>query len=246
MSAGIGRARLARKLWTFYAYPPPVAGLKAAGLNGLGDAFAAASFDLTALLRALWTHDEFYGTRAKSRTVKNPVDFVVQCMRAYGLGGNGEDVGTLPRPLGAQLQLMNMNLFDPPSVGGWAGGLAWVNVGTLLARAEFAKDVAADGGAPRLDLKKVKGLIGSATADPAASVDRILAQIGLNAAPVDAVPPSQPFALSPEQRAALIAYATNNGAKPTLDLSKVTTTDARVKARGLVALALQAAENQVF
>jgi uncharacterized protein (DUF1800 family) len=238
---------LARKLWSFYAYAPPAPGLKATVLDPLATAFATSGFDLTALLRAMWTHDEFYSTHAKTRTVKNPVDYVVQAMRAFGLAGNGEDVVTLPRPLGEQLTLMNMTLFEPPSVGGWSPGLAWMNIGTLLARAEFAKDMASGGGGnKKLDLKKVPGLIGSATADPAATVDRILAQVGLNAAQIGTIPPSRPLALTSQQRAALIAYATNNGAKATLDLSKPTTNDANVKARGLIALTLQTAENQIL
>jgi len=236
---------LSRKLWTWYAYPPPAPGFKSL-INGFADLFAGANFELTPLLRAMWTHDEFYSPRAKSRTVKNPVDYAVQAMRAFGVHSTGKQFGTSYRQLGEQLALMNMRLFDPPSVGGWPGGLGWINVGTLLARLEFAKDLAADGKAAGVQPSKVKGLMGSATADPGATVDRILAQVGLNASPVGAIPPSNPLPLTGAQRDLLVAYATDDGSKLTLNLKQSTSPDARVKVRGLIALALQAAESQIF
>jgi hypothetical protein len=77
-------------------------------------------------------------------------------------------------------------------------------------------------------------------------VDLILAQIGLNAALVGTIPPSRPVPITAAQRDSLIACATNGVANATLNLKSPTTEDAKVKARGLIALALQAAENQVF
>jgi hypothetical protein len=97
-----------------------------------------------------------------------------------------------------------------------------------------------------LKLKDIPGLIGDADADPTAVVDLILAQLGLNAAPVGAIPPSHPVPLNGVQRDALIVYATDNGEKPTLNLKTEKTNDAVVKVRGLISLALQTAENQIF
>jgi hypothetical protein len=44
---------------------------------------------------------------------------------------------------------------------------------------------------------------------------------------------------------ALIAYATDDGAVPTLDMSSDQTDDFRLKVRGVIGLALQAAESHV-
>ena len=66
-------------------------------------------------------------------------------------------------------------------------------------------------------------------------VDAVLAQLGLDLGPL---------AISSGQRASLIAYATSDG--PTLDLSDQFTDDAQTKVRGLISLALQAAESQIF
>ena len=95
---------------------------------------------------------------------------------------------------------MNMRLFEPP------------NVGRLAGRARLDQRRHAPG-APRVrqgprrlrpraasSSSRVKGLLGSATASPAATVDLILAQIGLNAAPVGTIPPSRPVPITAAQR----------------------------------------------
>ena len=33
----------------------------------------------------MFTHDEFYSDRAKSRTIKSPIDYIVQTLRAFGI-----------------------------------------------------------------------------------------------------------------------------------------------------------------
>jgi len=230
---------LARKLWTWFAYPPPAPGLKAVFAE-LAAAFAGADFDVTALLTALFTHEEFYSARAKSRTVKNPVDFVVGSMKALGYKKtNGQVIGDADRELGDMLRLMGMNLFEPPNVAGWPGGLAWINSGTLIARLEFARALArADFGANRLVLRVAfPTLFPNPAASPGVVVDTVLHTLGLDL---------PPLGLTAAQRATLVDYVTDGGTNPTLDLSSETTNDARVKLRGLVSLALQSAEHQIF
>jgi uncharacterized protein (DUF1800 family) len=227
---------LAKKLWAWYAYPAPAPGLRTL-LAGFAATFAAADFEITPLLQAMWTHDEFYGASAKTRTVKTPCDLVVGAMRAFGIArADGKYMGPAVRELGDQVALMGMNLFEPPNVAGWPGGLAWMNSGTLLARLEFAKDLAgSDYGPNKLELASIEGLpLGDATADPGVVVDAILAQLGLDLGPL---------ALTAAQRQALVDYATTDG--PTLDLSSEFTDDAETKVRGLISLALQAAEYQL-
>ncbi len=223
-----------RKLWTSYAYPPPVAGLKAL-LAGFASTFAAGGFEIVPLLQAMWTADEFYSDRAKSRTVKSPADVAVGALRAFGITkSDGKYVGDEARELGQQLSLMGMNLFEPPNVAGWPGGLVWINSGTLLARAEFAKDLAAaDFGKNRLLLGNIEGLpLGDNNAASSVVVDTIVHQLGLDVGPL---------ALTSTQKAYLVAYAGS-----TLDLTDEFTNDAKTKVRGLISLALQAAEHQIF
>jgi uncharacterized protein (DUF1800 family) len=236
---------LSRKLWIWYAYAPPAPGLKTL-LNQFADLFVANNFELTPLLRAMWTHDEFYSDRAKSRTVKNPADYFVQAFRAFDATAKGKLGGRRGDELGERLDVMGMNLLEPPSVGGWPGGSAWINTGSLLTRAEFAEDFATATQGSAIKLTAIPGLLGSSTANPTVVVDLILSHLWLNAAPVGVVPPNPLTPLNSVQRQALIAYVTDSGAKATLDLKNDKTYDAEVKVRGLISLALQTAESQIF
>jgi uncharacterized protein (DUF1800 family) len=231
---------LARKFWTWYAYPAPAPGLKAL-LSGFAAPFAASGFDIPTLLRAMFTHDEFYSDRAKSRTIKNPVDFAVQAMKALGVRSAAKEVGDSNGELGELLEAMGMDLFEPPNVAGWPGGQRWITTGTLLERISFARRLAeADRGSTRIKFSKASEIpIGDPAADPADVVDGVLRQLGLDAA-------STPFGLNATQRQALIDFASDGGSIATLDLSSERNQDVERRVRGLVALAIQAAENQVF
>jgi uncharacterized protein (DUF1800 family) len=229
---------VARKLWSWYVYPPPAPGLKSI-LADLAAVFAGADFDLTPLLRAIWTHDEFYGDRAKSRTVKTPADYVVQAMRALKVKGSAKYVGDANDELSEKVARMGMELFEPPNVAGWPGGLDWISSGTLFERMLFAKDLgASDFGSSRVRLSDIETLpLGDPAADPGSVVDAVVRQLGLDVGPL---------ALNAVHRAALLDYATDYGLRTSLDLSHEDTLDARQKVRGLIALALQSAEAQVF
>ena len=230
---------LARKFWTWYAYPPPEPGLKAV-FASLASTFAASNFNVTSLLTALFSREEFYSDAAKSRTVKNPVDYVVGSMKALGYKkSDAKQVGDIGRELGDVLRLMGMTLFDPPNVAGWPGGLTWINSGTLITRLDFARALAgASSGPNRLQLKIVfPSLFPNGAASPSVVLDTILHQLGLDAPPI---------ALTVAQKNTLLDYLTDGGTITTLNLSSDTTTDARVKVRGVLSLALQAAEHQLF
>lgn len=237
---------LSRKLWTWYVYPPPAPGLKAL-FNAFSDLLVANNFEVTPLLRTLWTHDEFYSPQAKTRAVKNPVDYIVQSLCAFGVRLPGKFVSSTDGKIEWQLQRMGMDLFEPPDVAGWPAGLDWIDTGTLLARLDFAKDLAATGThTVVIALATIPGLIGNPAADPGTVVDTILTQLGLNATTVGGIPRSRLTPLTNRQRDILLAYLTDNGQRPTLDLANERTNDAVIKVKGLIALALQTAEHQVF
>jgi len=229
---------VARKFWEWYAYPAPAAGLKAV-LADIAAEFVAADFSLEALMRAMFTHDEFYSNAAKSRTVKNPVDYVIQSFKTLGVRGNAKYVGDSPVELGQQVSDMGMNLFQPPNVAGWPGALSWITSGTLIERLRFVRYfTASDFGSHRIRFSKLDKLVlGDANADPATVVDQIVQQLGLDLGPL---------ALTQDQKDVLIAYATDDGAITTLDLSSEFTDDVQTKVRGILSLALQSAEAQLF
>jgi uncharacterized protein (DUF1800 family) len=231
---------VARKMWVWYAFPAPSPGLKSL-LAGLAATFAGSDFDVKVLLNAIFTHDEFYSDLAKSRTIKNPVDFTVQTMKALGVRSAAKEIGDSNDRLGEILENMGMDLFEPPNVAGWPGGQRWITTGTLLERLAFASFLAeATRGSSRIKFKKAKEIpIGNPAVTPGDLVDAVVRQLGLDAT-------STPFGIDATQRQSLIDFASDFGAISTLDLSTEKTEDAEVRLRGVVALTIQAAENQIF
>jgi uncharacterized protein (DUF1800 family) len=229
---------MAWKLWRWYAYPPPAPGLKSL-LASFAQVFVNNDFGLEHLLRAIWTSDEFFSDAAKSRTVRNPVDVVVQSMRAMGVRKVSKYMPGSYLEVGEQLDAMGMVLFEPPNVAGWPGGLSWITSGTLFERFRFARDFAeADSGGGRIRFKDLPDLgYGNPAADPAAVVDAIISQVGLD---------TGPLAINATQRDVLMDAATAGGVVTSIDFSSEKTGDVYYLVRPTIALALQMAENQMF
>jgi uncharacterized protein (DUF1800 family) len=207
-------------------------------IEGFASTFVTNSYEIRPLLAAMFNHDEFYSDRAKSRTVKSPMDYVVGWMKALGVKSNGKsfgDGGELSNMLGN----MGQDLFEPPNVAGWPGGKRWITTGTLVNRLDFARRVAElDYGTSALNLEQF-GFMFSDAADPQAVLDAILSRLGLDGS-------QSGFALTAGQEAVLLDFLTEGGTKTTLDLSDAYTDDAKLFVRGTIALALQSAEAQIF
>ena len=120
---------LAANLWEFYAYPQPAPDL----VRSLAAHYRKNNLRTGELLREIFTHPEFYSTRARATQIKSPVQWMVQAARETGrqLLPSG-----MALPLAAEL---GQNLFMPPSVKGWDGGTAWINSATLIQRSNTAR-----------------------------------------------------------------------------------------------------------
>jgi uncharacterized protein (DUF1800 family) len=128
---------ISRKLWEWYVYPEPDKAL----VDEVADVFTAVGprgydYDLTELLRAIFTHDEFWSSAARGSTVKTPAEFAIGAIRALKISSSFEH-------LIDQMEEMGMQPLVPPNVAGWRHGTAWVASGPWLARMKFAQDVAA-------------------------------------------------------------------------------------------------------
>ena len=228
---------VSRKLWTYFAYPAPAPGMKAL-LAGFASTFVANNYEVRPLLEAMFNHDEFYSDRAKSRTVKSPMDYVIGTMKSLGIKSVGKTLGDAGE-ISDMLGDMGQDLFEPPNVAGWPGGKRWITTGTLVNRLDFARRVAElDYGTSALHLEQF-GFPFSASVDPQVVVDAIVARLGLDGS-------QGGIALTAGQKAALLDFLTNGGTKTSLDLSNAWTDDAKQFVRGAIALALQSAEAQIF
>jgi uncharacterized protein (DUF1800 family) len=134
---------IGRKLFSFFAYDDP----EPAVVEHLADAYLRSRYSISAVLRALFSSDAFYSPRAVWGHLKSPVEYVVGMLRQLGAR---YELGRVPYFL-AQ---MGQELFNPPNVGGWPGGPAWVNAATVHARFAFAQTVVApeQGGAGAVDV----------------------------------------------------------------------------------------------
>lgn len=112
------------KLWNFFAGSPPS--------NPLNDALAKVFRDggdnFKPVLRAMFHSEEFYAPDVIRAQVKSPVQWLVTAVRQLER--------ELPPPLIATglTRSLGQDLFQPPNVKGWDGGLAWITTNNLLTR----------------------------------------------------------------------------------------------------------------
>ena len=95
--------------------------------------------DIRACVGAILRSQVFSAEDALRARVKSPIELVIGAIR--------ELRSTLPvRTLPNALAQMGQSPFNPPTVKGWDGGLAWINSATLFARGSFANLLATERG----------------------------------------------------------------------------------------------------
>lgn len=215
---------LAKKLWTFFAYPDP----ETAVIDALAAAYVANDTDVSAVLRAMFLRDEFYSVRARTEHVASPVEHVIGTLRVLGAKTNGERI---PYWIAA----MGQDLFNPPNVAGWPGGLAWMTSVRQLERFDFAWRVASSRDRDHDLSTSTRPLTEGLGKDPtpAEVVDHVLSTLG----PIDA---------PAETRAALAEYLVKDqDGNPTAPFDVRDRETVEMKVRGLVGLALMLPEAQL-
>ncbi len=139
---------IATKLWSWFVYENP----EEAVVDRIASVFLGSGYSVKALLRHMFTSEEFYSARAERALYKSPADFVVGICRSVDLPGVLDLVsifqdsekekrqllrGAVGGMMGS-MQNMGQFLLYPPTVAGWDGGAAWVNSATMLERIKFA------------------------------------------------------------------------------------------------------------
>ncbi len=119
--------RLAAKLVRFFVSDGGSPELEAQVARGWLESGGEIRGALATILRS----PAFVSGTAHRAKVKSPAEFVVGAIRELGIG---VPVRRLPGPMAK----MGQALFNPPSVKGWEGGLAWIDTATLFERANFA------------------------------------------------------------------------------------------------------------
>jgi hypothetical protein len=119
---------IARKILSEFATGNPPAEIQEEAAKRLDDS----EFSIRELLSALFLSEWFYSEPVRGALVKCPVTLCLGAVRSMRI--------PLPPPkaLLGTLRLMGQDLFFPPDVNGWPGGLTWINSNTLLIRYNFA------------------------------------------------------------------------------------------------------------
>jgi len=112
------------KIWNFFAGEMPSPEWN----TELADVFRNSGNDFKPLMRVMFSCEEFYSDSVIRNEVKSPTQWLVGSVRMLEC--------ELPPPLVSTnlLRSLGQDLFAPPNVKGWDGGLAWITTNNLLAR----------------------------------------------------------------------------------------------------------------
>jgi uncharacterized protein (DUF1800 family) len=123
------------KLWSFFA------GREAEGyvVAALRDVYVSSGRSIREVVRSILLHPDFWDAHARGAWVRSPVEFAVAAVRML------EAQSDFSAPANA-LAGMGQSLFNPSDAKGWDWGAAWLNTGSLFARASLANTLASNRG----------------------------------------------------------------------------------------------------
>lgn len=118
---------IVRKLWIEFIGET----LNKNEIKRLSTLFKNNNYELKPLLYALFTSPYFLDTKTRGKMVKSPIELIVGVLRTF-------EYHTFDRQISLKyLKLLGQNIFTPPNVKGWKGGIKWINSNTLLLRKVF-------------------------------------------------------------------------------------------------------------
>ena len=122
---------ITEKLWRVFVSEQP----DSQEIDRLATIFRDGGYEIRPLMRAMLTSPKFLADANHGTLVKSPTDLMVSTMRLLGF--------TPPEPIGlvAQGRNLGQDLFDPPNVKGWPGGIEWINTAALPARYEWLRAI---------------------------------------------------------------------------------------------------------
>jgi uncharacterized protein (DUF1800 family) len=97
-------------------------------VDKLANRFYQGSYDISDLMKEIFTSDWFYDSKNIGNRIKSPVELIVGIRRALPMKLENESVQLILQRLLGQL------LFYPPNVAGWPGGKNWIDSSSLMLR----------------------------------------------------------------------------------------------------------------
>lgn len=134
---------LVTNLFEFFVYPLTESVEDKTTIEKYADVYMNTDHSIKAVVRAIFTSDEFFGERARFALVKTPPELIFGSLRMLGVNRTDDSKELLNNgsSISNRLRSMGLEPFNPPSVAGWDLNLAWINSATLLERYNFASDL---------------------------------------------------------------------------------------------------------
>ena len=149
------------RLWRFFVQDQPSQPV----VEALAADFQKSGMDIKHLMRTIFTSHEFYAPDIIRSQIKSPVQWLIAATHQ------------LQAPLPTQamclgmLSLLGQELFQPPNVKGWDGGIAWITTNNLLNRYNFAAALVEGDRVPLPGLQgQVRSLMNSISEDGLAQI----------------------------------------------------------------------------
>ena len=126
--------RLARKLYAFFVNE--VDAPDAALIDEVSRIYYARNYEIEPMVRRLLLSAQFRDPSSYYKRYSWPVEFVVRAIKEVGWTGFSVNDALTP------LVNMGQQLLEPPDVNGWELGRGWFTTGAMLARMNFAAQLA--------------------------------------------------------------------------------------------------------
>jgi uncharacterized protein (DUF1800 family) len=128
--------RLARKLWAFFVSelrdPDP------AFVDAIAGTYLSNNTEMKPVVKAVLTSPQFADQASHYQRYSWPAEYVVRSLKEIGFLGFSVNDALTP------LTNMGQTLYEPPDVSGWDLGTSWFSTAGMLARMNFASQVAAN------------------------------------------------------------------------------------------------------
>ncbi len=135
VSRPISPRYLATRMWGWLVSATPPG---AASIDRIAAAYGP-TYDLTGMFRAIFSDPAF--TDSNSVIVKQPIEYVVGALRSLGLRPSALSA-TMRTTIQSGLSGMGQVPFQPPNVGGWPTGTAWLTTAAAETRIKLAAALA--------------------------------------------------------------------------------------------------------
>jgi uncharacterized protein (DUF1800 family) len=125
---------LATKIYRFFI--SEVGDVNQDFVNRIADVYQRSGYDMKTVMREVLLSKEFWDEGNYFARYAWPAEFVVRAVKDIGWTGFSVNDAITP------LLNMGQSLFDPPDVSGWDLGQSWFSTGAMLARMNFASQLA--------------------------------------------------------------------------------------------------------